>query len=280
MQPYLTTRTNKKRKLVKRSTISVLSIGICASLIWTFSPLSASSQPSIPPDQQLTQSVASFDDMQLSKSTAVEYNGKVRKIAYLTFDDGPSKYTEKLLDVLKQQNVEASFFMLGPNVLRHRDVVDRMNKEGHYPGLHSMTHDHKTLYRSGGPSNFIKEFTEAQEIVESIVGYKPTLIRAPYGSAPQIGPSFRDAIAKAGFKMWDWTIDSNDWRYSNKPKSIVNDVRTHLSRNIEVLLFHEKQQTIDALPEIIHLLHSRGYELEAYHSDSHIVVNFPKDDRL
>jgi peptidoglycan/xylan/chitin deacetylase (PgdA/CDA1 family) len=279
MQYQHKTQTRRPRKLLLRTIFAVIGIGIFIGLIGLTFSLSTTTQ-AVSQTEHLVQSVASFDTVNLAKPVPQEYNGKVRKIAYLTFDDGPSKYTADLLDILQEYNVKATFFMLGPNILKYEDTVKRMNQEGHYPGLHSMSHDHKTLYRSGGSTNFIREFTEAQAIVDSVTGFKPTLIRAPYGSAPQIGESFRGAIANAGFKMWDWTIDSNDWKYPNKPSAIVKDVKSMVNKNVEVILFHEKQQTLDALPEIITFLQKQGYELEAYQPESHIVMNFHKDTRL
>lgn len=269
----------RRRKLFMRSVLGVIGIGILTGLIWITFPLSTSIKAESQTDYS-AQSFASFDTVNLTKQIPEEFNGKVRKIAYLTFDDGPSKYTDELLDLLQKHNIQATFFMLGPNMLKYKDEVTRMDQEGHYTGLHSMSHDHKTLYRSGGPTNFIREFTEAQEIVHSITGQKPTLIRAPYGSAPQIGDSFREAIANAGFKMWDWTIDSNDWKYPKQPDAIVKGIKSSVHRNIEVILFHEKQQTIDALPEIISYLKEQGYEFEAYQPQAHIVMNFHHDNRL
>lgn len=272
-------RRQRHRKLFFRTVLALISIGICSGLIWlTLSSLT--SIKAVSQSEQPKQFIASFKSINLVKQIPEEYNGKLRKVAYLTFDDGPSIHTEKLLDVLKEHNIKATFFMLGPNILKYKDAVVRLNKEGHYPGLHSMTHEHKILYGSGRPTNFINEFTEAQAIVQQITGFKPTLIRAPYGSAPQINKSFRKAIANAGFKMWDWTIDSKDWKNPKQASAIVNNIKSTVNEDVEVILFHEKQQTIEALPEIIALLQEQGYEFEVYQPESHIVINFHNDTRL
>ncbi|UHA73295.1 polysaccharide deacetylase family protein [Paenibacillus sp. 481] len=207
-------------------------------------------------------------------------NNDNRKVAYLTFDDGPNKYTDDILDVLSANNVKATFFMLGDKVMANRDIVKRMSEEGHYPALHSMSHDYNKLYKSGGSSNFIDEFTEAQRFVEEVTGIKPTLIRAPYGSSPQINETFRGDIAEAGFKMWDWTIDSLDWKYASNPPSIVQEITGALAEQTEVILMHDRKQTADQLQNIIDELKAQGYEFEAYDPNNHFVSNFYKDERL
>ncbi len=224
--------------------------------------------------------VATFASAAKEKETPKEFNGMTRKVAYLTFDDGPSKYSNDMMDLLKQHDIKATYFMLGDNMNTYPDAVKRMVEEGHYPGLHSMTHDFNKLYKSGGSGNFIKEFQEAQGIVENLTGFKPTLIRAPYGSAPQIGESFRKDIADAGFKMWDWTLDSLDWKFIGQPNRILEQIKGTLTADVEVILLHDRQQTLEALPSIIEYIQSKGYEFEVYDPNAHFVCNFHHDKRL
>ncbi len=211
------------------------------------------------------------------ESVSAQDNGKV---AYLTFDDGPSKYTAPLLDILKQHEVKASFFWIGSNLEQHQDVMKRLLEEKHYAGLHSMTHNYKKLYESGGSKNFVEEFQAEQKLVENMIGVTPWLIRAPYGSSPQMGEAFRGDVAAAGFKMWDWTIDSLDWNLPGQPDKIIEQISGKLSRQKEVILLHEREQTIAALPGIIKLLKDSGYKIEAYDPNKHSVVNFKDDQRL
>ncbi|MCY9515782.1 polysaccharide deacetylase family protein [Paenibacillus apiarius] len=224
--------------------------------------------------------VATFASAAKEKETPKEFNGMTRKVAYLTFDDGPSKYSNDMMDLLKKHDIKATYFMLGDNMNTYPDAVKRMVEEGHYPGLHSMTHDYNRLYKSGGSGNFIKEFQEAQGIVENLTGFKPTLIRAPYGSAPQIGESFRKDIADAGFKMWDWTLDSLDWKFIGQPNRILEQIKGTLTEDVEVILLHDRQQTLEALPSIIEYIQSKGYEFEVYDPNAHFVCNFHHDKRL
>lgn len=203
-----------------------------------------------------------------------------RKIIYLTFDDGPSKYTNQIVDILDQNGIHATFFMIGSQLNGNEKAVKNAADHGNYVGLHSMTHDKKKLYQSGNSAKFIKEFKQEQALVKKITGTTPWLIRAPYGSKPEIGEKFRDDIAAAKFKMWDWTVDSKDWSYTGKPDRIIKEVKRQVHRDTEVILMHEKSQTVQALPEIIDYLQKKGYSFAVYKPAQHFPVNFAKDERL
>ncbi|GIP19853.1 polysaccharide deacetylase family protein [Paenibacillus sp. J22TS3] len=202
------------------------------------------------------------------------------KVVYLTFDDGPNEYTEQILNILKENEIHATFFMIGTQLRDNQSSIERLLKEGHYAGLHSMSHNYNKLYKNGGSSHFIDEFKQEQALLYKLTGFKATLIRAPYGSAPQIGYNFRTDIAHAGFKMWDWTVDSQDWSYTGKPDKVVQQVKRQIHRKQEIILMHEKKQTVQALPRIIAYLKQKGYSFAVYKPDHHIVSNFGKDTRL
>ncbi|MCE5169003.1 polysaccharide deacetylase [Paenibacillus profundus] len=271
-------RRRSRKKFIGRTILFLLfvaiGIGIYAAGKSLLGTVSASGS-----DLIVTE-VATFASAAKEKEIPKEFNGMTRKVAYLTFDDGPSKYSNDMMDLLKQHDIKATYFMLGDNMNTYPDAVKRMVEEGHYPGLHSMTHDFNKLYKSGGSGNFIKEFQEAQGIVENLTGFKPTLIRAPYGSAPQIGESFRKDIADAGFKMWDWTLDSLDWKFIGQPNRILEQIKGTLTADVEVILLHDRQQTLEALPSIIEYIQSKGYEFEVYDPNAHFVCNFHHDKRL
>lgn len=202
------------------------------------------------------------------------------KTVYLTFDDGPNEHTETILKILENYGIHATFFSIGTNLKKNEQALKDTAAAGHYVGLHSMSHDPKRLYKSGSSANFINEFKKEQGLVKDIIGIAPILIRPPYGSAPNINKKFRDDIVAADFKMWDWTLDSKDWRYPRNPDKIVQEVKNHLKLNTEVILMHERAQTIKVLPEIIEYIQKKGYSFAVYKPDQHISVNFAKDKRL
>jgi len=194
-----------------------------------------------------------------------------RKVAYLTFDDGPSIYTDKLLGVLNAHEVPGIFFVLGDqfNYVPQADVLlSRMVEEGHFVALHTMTHDKHALYRQDkSPSRFTDEMLELRDKIKEKTGHDTTLCRAPYGKSGHFQAAHYKAVANAGLYCVDWHIDSQDWAKQNADQ-IYEEVESQLEKyqnNQEiVLLFHEYQRTVDVLPRVIELLKSTGYTFEPY----------------
>lgn len=114
-----------------------------------------------------------------------ETTSSTQKIAYLTFDDGPNKYTTQILNILKEKNGKATFFVIGGKVPHYKTTMQRLIKDGHYIGLHSMSHDVKRLY-TGDPSTLITEMEQTQNIVQQITKLNTHLVRVPYGSMPYL----------------------------------------------------------------------------------------------
>ncbi len=204
----------------------------------------------------------------------------IGKVVYLTFDDGPSILTNQFLDVLKEQDVKAIFFMQGSNLQKTnlQENVKRATKEGHYVGAHSMTHIYKRLYDN---EQFVPEMNETLSLIQDITGTNPKLVRPPYGSAPGLeSEQIRNQIVEAGIKIWDWTIDSNDWVLKDNPNQIVENVKKGTKNDVEVVLMHEKSQTLQALPEIIAFYREKGYEFGVYNDADHFSLNFYQDKYL
>ncbi|MDA1869678.1 polysaccharide deacetylase [Bacillus cereus] len=226
-----------------------------------------------------TQQQGKKEDTSLAKQKRAD--GKpVGKVVYLTFDDGPSELTGKFLDVLKEQHVSSTFFMQGSNLQNtgFQENVKRAVKEGHYIGAHSMTHNSDKLYKKG---QFVTEMKETLALIHNITGTTPKLVRPPYGSAPGLkGQDIRNKIIEAGIKVWDWTIDSNDWKLKGNPQQIIENVERTTTEDVEVVLMHEKLQTLQALPEIIKFYKEKGYEFGVYNEADHFQLNFQKDQRL
>jgi peptidoglycan/xylan/chitin deacetylase (PgdA/CDA1 family) len=202
------------------------------------------------------------------------------KVVYLTFDDGPTTLTDQFLDLLKEQDIQATFFMQGINLQKTdlQEHVKRATKEGHYVGAHSMTHNSKKLYNNG---QFVSEMSETLSLIQDITGTNPKLVRPPYGSAPGLkSQQIRNQIITAGIKIWDWTIDSKDWAVKANPNQIVENIKKQTTTDIEVILMHEKLQTLQALPEIIAFYKENGYEFGVYNDADHFFLNFQNDTRL
>lgn len=202
------------------------------------------------------------------------------KVVYLTFDDGPSKQTNELLDILLEHDVKATFFMQGANLQQEelQASVKRTAQEGHYIGAHSMTHDFDQLYTE---QQFVPEMNEALALIHEITGTNPNLVRPPYGSSPGLtSEHMRNEIADAGIKVWDWTIDSMDWMLTGNPVQIIENIKQDTNEPTEVVLMHEKSQTVAALPEIIEFYKAAGYTFGVYNEAHHFELNFLNDVRL
>ncbi|MEI1420701.1 polysaccharide deacetylase [Bacillus cabrialesii] len=184
------------------------------------------------------------------------------KTVYLTFDDGPSAYTNRLLNILKSADVKATFFMLSPRMNEFKQAVKRADKEGHALGLHGVTHNNKLFYQT--PTSPLKEMQEARDTLQDITGYKTDLVRTPYGSKPSLTASQIHNLEKDGFVYWDWTIDSMDWKYRNSKyvtavlQQLENMEHSHSSRPY-VILMHDLPATVNALPALINKLKEKGY---------------------
>ncbi|MFF2449416.1 polysaccharide deacetylase family protein [Neobacillus sp. NPDC058068] len=208
------------------------------------------------------------------------YQRKNKKIVYLTFDDGPTKWTGAFLDVLKEHGIQATFFMQGNNLKKasFQSDVKRAFEEGNYIGAHSMTHDYTEIYKK---RKFVSEMVETLKLIHSITGADPQLVRPPYGSIPGLNDEvIKKQVMKEGLKVWDWTIDSQDWKYQSDPEKILNIIETATTEDVEVILMHEKEQTLKLLPKIITFFKERGYEFEVYSDLKHFPINFLSDNRL
>lgn len=208
-----------------------------------------------------------------------------KKVAYLTFDDGPSIHLTEFLDILERENAPSSFFFVGnefPN--SDKATYQRMANGGSVIGLHSYTHDPKKLYRKKDPT-FIREMNRERDKFAEISGIRTNLIRAPYGSTYLTDKQIEET-KQNGFRLVDWNIDSNDWRYgpgnSNAVyKNVLSQVNAYEGSDEPiVILFHERKNTLDALPRIIKMFRNKGYTFQAYHENETLHQNFKNDPNL
>lgn len=197
----------------------------------------------------------------INKATSKKQKGPIPtsdKIAYITIDDGPSKYTNDILDILKENEVKATFFMIDGNMKKYEDEVERIEEEGHSAGFHSVTHNVEELYKSAETT--LKEFDTCQETFYDITGEISNLIRVPYGSKPYMPEDCHEILSQSGYRMWDWNLDTQDWKATTD--NIVSNVLYYGRNNPNlVILMHEKQQTVDALDSMIRVLKERGYDI-------------------
>lgn len=193
----------------------------------------------------------------------VNQANEVDKVAYITFDDGPSNTTERLLDILSEHSVKATFFMLQPRVCKFPDSVIRIVNDGHTPALHGVSHSQQAFYQS--TESVLNEMNTAQAAVLEITGYKTTLIRTPFGSHPYMKPTYKEAVKQAGYQLWDWNVDSRDWYYRDHRMvtNTIEQIKRLEERNIApVILLHDRTETVEFVAEILEHLTSNGYQLK------------------
>ncbi|HHY83612.1 MAG TPA: polysaccharide deacetylase family protein [Clostridiales bacterium] len=197
------------------------------------------------------------------------YRHEGEKVAYLTFDDGPTpSITSAILDILAEENIKATFFVIGNLAERYPEIVKRQYEEGHGIGNHTYTHVFKHIYKK--PENFVDELIKTENVLQSILGEDKNLklIRFPGGSFGNNLKPFREAANEAGYAYVDWNSLNGDAE-SVKPlsaeKLIARMKETVHGQSGLVVLMHDapqKQTTVEALPKIIKFLKSKGYRFE------------------
>lgn len=182
---------------------------------------------------------------------AVISNGP--KTVYLTFDDGPNSiYHPLILDILKNYNVKATFFLIGQNVSRNSSVARKTLAEGHVVGNHTLDHLFLPNY---SPSTILSEIQSTNTILNPILGANPILFRPPYGG---VNAYVTNAVSSLGLKMYLWDVDPKDW---SEPSTddLVNRVVNNVFDGADVLMHSNHLATVKALPIIIQKLQAQGY---------------------
>lgn len=187
-----------------------------------------------------------------------------KKIIYLTFDDGPSyKVTNNVLDILKENKVNGTFFLIGNQIKGKEKIVKRIYNEGNCLGLHSYTHNYKKIYCN--EDNFINEMFDCRDEVKKVVGISPNIVRFPGGSYKRLSKNFLRKLHEKNFKVYDWNLDNCD---GLKPKTSPEElyekaIEESGKKKRIILLLHcadVHENTYKALTKIIKYYKSQGYE--------------------
>ena len=197
------------------------------------------------------------------------------KCAYLTFDDGPSDQTEKVLDILKRENVKATFFLIGEQINEKTcPLIQRMIREGHQVGVHTQCHEQRiyNCYEA-----WEKDFEEGFSTIENCLkkcntcgdgaDAKITAVRFPWGSTNgYLAPFKKKAVRhlkERGVEYYDWNVSAEDSIGTPTVESILKNVRKDYGKFLHPLVLmhdsHTCAKTVDALPEIISMLKKDGY---------------------
>ncbi|WP_081505109.1 polysaccharide deacetylase [Paenibacillus senegalensis] len=187
------------------------------------------------------------------------------RTVYLTFDDGPSIHTEKILDILADEQIPATFFVLGERVERAPDTVSRIIEEGHALGNHSYNHRYEELYSSFG--GFWEQLLETEALIHSQTLTSPTLVRAPGGTFTNFDAFYYQLLSTAGYTVVDWNVDSGDSKRKGvTAQEIIDNIKRSVLHERAVVLLHDgpgHSATVEALPEIIAYYREQGYTFAA-----------------
>lgn len=190
-----------------------------------------------------------------------------QKCVYLTFDDGPSdRVTPKILDVLKEENVKATFFIVGKMAERRKYLVEREFAEGHTVAVHSYSHVYNDIYSS--PEKLLKDIDRCNELIYEITGRYTDIYRFPGGSF-WVKKELVEAVTKHGMRYVDWNASMRDAELVNPaPDDLVKAaINTPANRNHIVMLAHDttdKSTTAQALKSVIRYYKKKGYVFAAF----------------
>ncbi|MBR4016194.1 MAG: DUF5011 domain-containing protein [Oscillospiraceae bacterium] len=224
--------------------------------------------PDTPPEENI-----------ITGGTTIEPNGKT---IYLTFDDGPSAHTERLLDVLKKYGVKVTFFVKNSNYL---SMLTRAAEEGHTVAIHTYTHDYAKVYASD--QAYYADLQAIQNVIYEYTGQKSMLMRFPGGSSNGISRAYNKGIMTRltkgleamGYQYFDWNVDSNDAGGARTAEEVFKNVTKGIgSKQNSVVLQHDTQSfSVDAVERIIAWGLCNGYTFKALTHDSptchHGVIN-------
>jgi len=187
------------------------------------------------------------------------------KVIYLTFDDGPSKWTDDVLTILKKADVPATFFVLGEQAKRSPEIIQRIDEAGHALGNHTYNHKYDELYASFGA--FWSQIKETEEVLRNITGKRTPLVRAPGGTYGHFDATYFQLLEQGGYKVFDWNLDSGDSKRKGVSASEILKNATPANPGSTItLLMHDSaghEETVKALPKIIGYYKSLGYEFRA-----------------
>ena len=195
------------------------------------------------------------------------------KTVYLTFDDGPGPYTHALLQVLKKYNVKATFFVVGD---KNPDLLREIVREGHSIAIHTSCHDYEKIYSD--PQAYFDDLYNMQAVILRETGVETWLMRFPGGSSNTVSRRFRKgimttltrAVQSAGFRYFDWNVDSDDAGGAHTAKKVRQNVIEGLQNHrVSVVLQHDiHDYSVDAVEDILVWGQEHGYQFLPLQDDS------------
>lgn len=205
-------------------------------------------------------------------------------VCYLTFDDGPSARTPEILEILNRYGAKATFFVVGKESEEAKQWMRNIVEEGHAIGVHSYTHEYRTIYDS--VEAYLEDFAKEYHLIEETTGVAPQVFRFPGGSINayngQIYQEIVSEMVRRGFVYFDWNRENGD-AVKNPPsaETMAQNALSKLgSASRVIILMHDSQsrdKTVACLPAVIEGYQNAGYSLEALTPEVRpIIYSYPK----
>jgi len=212
-----------------------------------------------------TRILGEFDLARLYPESVLRQGNPGRKVVALTFDDGPdNQYTPQVLDILAQKGVKATFFLIGKRLAEAPSVVKRIMNDGHDVGNHTFNHPNISHFSH---QDVEREVRTADEELRRFGVEAGGMFRPPYGA---VAPDSIEPLARSGYRLYLWSVDSLDWRGLNRDQIVGNVIPQVTSGS--VILFHsaggpgeDLTGTVQALPIIIDDLRAKGFTFATLH---------------
>lgn len=213
-------------------------------------------------------------DQQVSVSKEIK-----EKVVYLTFDDGPSKYTQEVLDILKKEDVKATFFVTGQNE-DYLPLVEKEAKQGHVVAVHTYSHSFQEIY--GSVDAYFKDVDKMNEVIKKYTGSKSNILRFPGGGSNTVSRRYTNGIMsslvkeveKRGFHYYDWNATNGDGEGGGSVSQMLQTTMRESSGKDEVmLLMHDgtgNGLTVQALPSIIDYYKKEGYTFKVINEQTEV----------
>ena len=252
-----------KKKSVFRFFISLFCISILNFFVFYLSSIKSN-----------TLSTSAIDENTFQNKVSSLINQK-EKIAYLTFDDGPTlKSTPKILDILSEENVKATFFVVGKHVKEHPELVKRAYNEGHYIANHSYSHNNDKLYTNS--DSFINEILSTDVEIGKAIGmenYHSYVFRFPNG---YMAPSYKakkqeyaKLLSNIDYTYIDWNALNKDSEKKYNNSELLNNLKdSSKNKGTLVILMHDTSdvnETHPVLKDSIHYLKEQGYIFQNFY---------------
>ena len=219
---------------------------------------------------------------------APEWDGETvsgGRVCCLTFDDGPSANTDRVLEILDRYGVKATFFVVGASTssAANQERMRRIVASGHTIAMHSWSHNYGKVYAS--VESFLEEFSQLYQCIYEITGVYPSVFRFPGGSINGYDRGvYQEIIAemtRRGFVYYDWNASAQDATKTPRAASaIAADCLRGIGRDLVVVLAHDsaaRSTTVDALPAVIEGYQEAGYTFSALHPGvTQVTMGYPK----